>query len=87
MDNLRHLIGAYFHQDWNLVYASREAATADALRRSPARTVGAAEEIDRLLAEESDDHLARLLDDFGFDDAPAEGVRAFLAAIRDQILR
>ena len=84
-ENLRRLIGAYFHPDWNHVYSSREAAIADALRRSAARSIGAAEEIDRLLAEGSDDYLARLLDDFGFDDALPDGVRAFLTSIRDQI--
>lgn len=85
MENLKHLIGAYFHQDWNHVYPTREAAVADLLRREPKVASQAAEEIDLVLGSETDHELRDTLDALGFDDAPFDGERSFLLAIRDQI--
>lgn len=85
MENLKYLIGAHFHQDWNHVYDSREDSVADFLRRSPSVSARVPAEIDQLLASTTDEELERVLDDFGFDDEPVEGARAFLESVRDQI--
>jgi len=86
MENLEHLIGAYFHQDWNHVYATRHEAVADFVRRSPGRAASIPREIDALLASTGDDEeLASRLSAMGFDDAPPDGIRAFLTELRDHI--
>jgi hypothetical protein len=88
MENLEHLIGAYFHQDWNHVYASRHEAVADFVRRSPDRAATVPQEIDELLASTGDDEeLVNRLTAVGFDDAPADGDRAFLVDLRDHLRR
>jgi hypothetical protein len=87
MENLEHLIGAYFHQDWNHVYATRHEAVADFVRRSPDRAERVPGEIDELLASTGDDEeLAGRLSAMGFDDAPPDGDRAFLTELRAHIL-
>lgn len=85
MKNLEHLIGAYFHQDWNHVYSSREEAVADFVRRSPDRAPAVPDEIDELLRS-SDDDLAGRLESMGFDDAPPDGDRAFLVELRAHLV-
>jgi hypothetical protein len=89
MENLEHLIGAYFHQDWNLVYATRYEAVADFVRRSPDRAAWVGLEIDELLnSTGSDEELTARLSAMGFDDAPSpDGDRAFLIDIRTYIRR
>jgi hypothetical protein len=88
MENLEHMIGAYFHQDWNHVYATRHEAVADFVRRSPDRAATVPQEIDGLLnSAGDDDELAIRLSAMGFDDAPPDGDRAFLAELRDHIRR
>ena len=82
MENLEHLIGAYFHQDWNHVHATREEAVADFVRRSPERAAAVPGEIDDLLASSSDEELVTRLHEMGFDDAPPDGDRAFLSDVR-----
>lgn len=88
MENLEHLIGAYFHQDWNHVYATRQEAIADFVRRSPERAARVPQEIDELLSSTGDDEeLASRLTAMGFDDAPPDGDRAFLIELRALIRR
>jgi hypothetical protein len=88
MENLEHLIGAYFNQDWNHVYATRYEAVADFVRRSPDRAARVSLEIDELLSSTgSGEELAAHLSAMGFDDAPPEGDRAFLIDIRTYIRR
>lgn len=86
--NLEHLIGAYFHQDWNHVYATRDNAVADFVRRSPDRAASVPQEIDALLASTGEDEeLASRLSAMGFDDASPDGDRAFLIELRTHILQ
>jgi hypothetical protein len=88
MENLEHLIGAYFHQDWNHVYATRHEAVADFVRRSPDRAARVGLEIDELLTSTgSGEELAAHLSAMGFDDAPPDGDRAFLIDIQSCIQR
>jgi hypothetical protein len=88
MENLEHLIGAYFHQDWNHVYSTRQEAIADFVRRSPDRAARVPQEIDELLGSTGDDEeLASRLSAMGFDDAPPDGDRAFLIELRTHIRR
>ena len=87
MDNLKHLIGAYFYEAWNeYEYRSWEEAVDDFVRRSPGMAGLVPGEIDTLLAEgrddpELDDHLVG----FGFSYSPPEGDRAWLVEVRDRI--
>jgi hypothetical protein len=88
MENLEHLISAYFHQDWNHVYATRDDAVADFVRRSPERAATVPLEIDELLSSTSDDdELAARLSAMGFDDAPSDGERAFLIEVQAHLRR
>ena len=67
MDDLRHLMAAYFHQDWWDEYdGSWESGVHDFARRSPQRVPGLLHDIDTLLDEQlTDDELGRRLDDLG----------------------
>jgi hypothetical protein len=88
LKHLEHLIGAYFHQDWNHVYVSRHEAVADFHRRSPDRAALVPREIDELLSSTGDDEeLAARLSAMGFDDALPDGDRALLIELRADILR
>jgi hypothetical protein len=88
MMHLEHLIGAYFHQDWNFVYATRKEAIADFVGRSPDRAASVPGEIDELLASTGDDEdLAHRLTAMGLDDAPPDGERAFLTELRTHLRR
>lgn len=86
MDNLKHLISAYFYELWDQhEYSTWEDAVDDFVRRSPGLAAATPAEIDELLASVSDDALASRLDEFGFDHSPREGVRKWLTAVRDRI--
>ena len=63
MDNLEHLMSAYFHQDWWEEYdGSWHAAVQDFARRSPERVPGLKTEISSLLRRGiEDDEAAGLL--------------------------
>ena len=75
MRNLEHLIGVYFHQDWKLVYATRQEAVADFEARSPDRAASVPREIDELLASIGDDEeLINRLTAMGFDAVPYTGL-------------
>ncbi|TGN63877.1 hypothetical protein EXE59_07875 [Nocardioides eburneiflavus] len=88
MENLEHLISAYFHQDWNHVYATRKDAVADFVRRSPERAAMVPQEVDELLSSTDDDEeLAARLSAMGFDDAPSDGERAFLIEVQAHLRR
>jgi hypothetical protein len=88
MENLEHMIAAYFHQDWKLVYATRQEAVADFVARSPDRAASVPREIDELLASIGDDEeLINRLTAMGFDDAPPDGDRLFLIDLRDSLRR
>ena len=88
MDDLKHLLGAYFYELWDEhEYDSWHAAVDDFIRRSPTRAGHVPSEIDELLATiSSDDLLSRELSHMGCSYDPAEGYRAWLQAIRDRIL-
>ena len=87
MNNLEHLIGAYFHQDWDLEHATREKAVAEFVCRSPQRAATVPREIDDLLASSSDEELVARLHAMGFDDAPPDGDRSFLDDVRADLAR
>lgn len=88
MENLKHLIGAYFHQDWNHVYRTREEALADFVRRAPERAETVPGEIDELLeSTPGDEALTTRLANMGFDDAPPEGDRAFIVDLQTRLRR
>lgn len=67
MDDLRHLMSAYFHQDWLLEYdGSWEAAVDDFVRRTPDQVTPAIAQIDAVLAEGySNEELGRRLYELG----------------------
>ena len=87
MDNLKHLISAYFYELWDRhEYSSWEAAVDDFVRRSPDRALRVPDEIDKLLAGcKSDEELAEQLEQWGFDAQPFEGERAWLSKLSDRI--
>lgn len=88
MDNLKHLIGAYFYEAWDeYEYSSWEEAVDDFVRRSPDMAPLVPSEIDTVLAEDqSDSELDDHLVSFGFSYSPPEGDRAWLLAVRDRIV-
>lgn len=87
MDNLKHLISAYFYELWDRhEYPSWEAAIDDFVRRSPARARSVPDEIEGLLAEAlSDEELSARLAEWGFDAEPSEGERAWLSHVGSRI--
>jgi hypothetical protein len=90
MENLRHLMSAYFHQDWWDEYAgSWTAAVDDYMRRSPGRAQGLLDEISLLLASERDDAtVARILDELGNYRSPGDSPTAhldWLEQIRERV--
>ena len=87
MDNLKHLISAYFYELWDQhEYATWQDAVDDVVRRSPDRALSVPSEIEDLLAEDlSDDQLAARPVKWGFDAAPIEGERIWLAAVGERI--
>jgi len=86
MENLKHLIGAYFYELWDQYeYSTWEEAVDDFVHRSPDLAISIPAEIDELLTSATDDALASRLDEFGFDHNPQEGAREWLGAVRDRI--
>ena len=86
MENLKHLISAYFYELWDQYeYSAWEDAVDDFVHRSPDLAAGVPVEIDELLMTVTDDALASRLNEFGFDDTPQEGIREWLGAVRDRI--
>lgn len=87
MDNLKHLISAYFYELWDRhEYASWENAVDDFVRRSPERARTVPAEIHSLLAEDlSDEELASRLVQWGFDATPVDGERTWLSHVEDRI--
>ena len=87
MDNLKHLISAYFYQLWDeCEYSSWQDAVDDFVRRSPERARSVPDEIEGLLAEDlSDEELAARLAQWGFDAEPSEGERAWLSDVGSRI--
>lgn len=86
MDDLRYVLSAYFHQDWNHTYDSWQAVVDDYVAVSGDAVIGIPGEIDRLLLQISDDsELAKVLMSLGCAYDPPEGDREWLAAMRDRI--
>lgn len=67
MENLKHLMAAYFHQDWWEEYGgSWTAALEDFVHRAPDRVPNTIKEISQVLeTRPSDGDVARLLDEMG----------------------
>lgn len=80
MDNLRHLMTAYFHQDWWDEYGgSWSAGVSDFARRSPDRVPGLITEITALLeSDPSEADAAGLLKELGNYRAPTTSPTAHL---------
>lgn len=87
MENLRYLMGAYFHEDWHCFQDSWQEVV-DAFLTDDTNTVRSVpHEIDTLLAGSRT--LAELedeMDAMGCSYLPAEGYREWLGAVRDRIL-
>ena len=83
MDNLAHLIAAYFYQSWDEhEYSTWQEAVDDFAKRSPSRVEAVSAEIASLLRSVGDDHeLAAALAGWGLDHTPPEGERAWLMAV------
>lgn len=86
MDNLKHLISAYFYELWDQYeYSTWEDAVDDFAKRSPERAADTPAEIEELLTTATDEELEARLTEFGFDHEPEEGVRSWLGAVRERI--
>jgi hypothetical protein len=87
MDNLKHLISAYFYELWDEhEYSSWQDAVDDCVRRSPDLARHIPGEIAALLAEDrSDKELGEQLDRWGFDAHTPNGEREWLLGVRDRI--
>ncbi|KRF01542.1 hypothetical protein ASG88_08780 [Nocardioides sp. Soil777] len=87
MDNLKHLISAYFYELWNEhEYSSWQDAVDDFVRRSPERAAIVPSEITNFLAgDRSDEDLAEQLARWGLDAQTPDGERAWLSGVRDRI--
>ncbi len=87
MDNLTHLFGAYFYEDWDeYEYQSWQDAVDDFARRSPQRVAGASSELQDLLAAPlSEDALGDRLRERGCAYAPAQGDRAWLHELLERL--
>ena len=87
MDNLKHLISAYFYELWDRhEYSSWQDAVDDFVRRSLDQARDVPEEIAALLAgDRSDEELAELLEQWGFDAQTPDGERSWLSGVRDRI--
>lgn len=89
MENLRHLISAYFHQDW-VLDGGQSVDTVRAFLSEPREVVhSCADQIDMLLARDfREGELGWLLEEWGNGYDAGEGdaeYRAWLSEIRDQI--
>lgn len=87
MDNLKHLISAYFYELWDQhEYPSWEDAVDDFVRRSPGRALEVPGEIGRLLTEvRSDEELCARLLGWGFDAQVQGDERAWLSQVSRRI--
>ncbi|WP_107764661.1 contact-dependent growth inhibition system immunity protein [Nocardioides terrigena] len=87
MDNLKHLISAYFYELWDEhEYSSWQEAVDDFVRRSPERARSVPHEITYLLTDvRGDEELAKQLEQWGFDAQTPNGERAWLLGVRDRI--
>lgn len=87
LEDLQHLISAYFYELWDEhEYSSWQAAVDDFVRRSPERATHVPREITELLAQDpSDQELAEQLDRWGFDANPVDGTRTWLSRVKDRI--
>jgi hypothetical protein len=87
MDNIKHLISAYFYELWDQhEYSSWQDAVDDFVRRSPDRAESVPQEIAALLAEnQNDEELADQLDRWGFDAQTSDGEREWLLRVRDRV--
>lgn len=86
MNDLEHLMAAYFHQDWDDEYGTWTEAVDDFLARSPERAATIPAAISELLgAFPQDGDLDRRLGEIGCAHDPAEGDRAWLLAVRAHI--
>lgn len=88
-ENLRHLMSAYFHQDWPLEYPNWQAAVDDFVDRSPARAAFVPEEIGKALDHNgSEESLVATLTRLGaFIHAPSLGCTygEWLSAVQDRV--
>lgn len=82
---LKHLMAAYFHQDWCDEYeGSWRMAVEDFARRSPERVPALSGEIDSVLhGQPTDVHVARLLDELGNHRDPGDEPQAHLGWLED----
>jgi CdiI immunity protein len=86
MDNLKYLLSAYFHQDWNHAHDSWQAVVDEFVTDDLSTVKAVPDEIDRALTETVDDaELELLLRSLGCDYDPDEGDRAWLEAVADRI--
>jgi hypothetical protein len=86
MDNLRYMLSAYFHQDWNHTHDSWQAVVDEFVTDDRTTVVEVPREIEKILAEVTDDlELGQLILSLGCDYSPIEGDRAWLTAVRDRI--
>ncbi|ABL83232.1 MULTISPECIES: contact-dependent growth inhibition system immunity protein [unclassified Nocardioides] len=86
---LRHFMGAYLHQDFDLV-GSVEDNLALFVRQSPALAAALSDEVADLLAHPfTDGELERLLDEMGCEASPPVGktYRDWLTQIADRVRR
>ena len=87
MDDLAHLFGAYFYEDWDeYEYQTWQQAVDDFARRSPQRVGGAISALQDLLAEPLADHeLDARLREQGCNYAPQQGDRAWLRDLLERL--
>lgn len=87
MDDLQHVIGAYFYEFWDEhEYTSWEEAVDDLMARSPDRAARGADQIDTLLLNSGSEEVVQgCLEAMGLAYTPPDGVSSWLAAVRDRI--
>ena len=86
MDNLKYMLSAYFHQDWNHTHDSWQAVIDEFVTDDRTTVAEVPGEIEKVLAEVTDDgQLGQLILSLGCDYSPDEGDRAWLTAVRDRI--
>jgi hypothetical protein len=86
MDNVKYLLSAYFHQDWNHAHGSWQAVVDEFVSDDRTTVAAVPGEVDQLLAHVMDDvELGQLIMSLGCDYSPDEGDRVWLGAVRDRI--
>jgi hypothetical protein len=88
MNDLRHLMAAYFHQDWwDEYHGSWRAALTDYVQRAPERVPGLVADISTLLAgDPKDGDVATTLEEMGNYRSPGSSPTAHLDWLKE-ILR